>query len=57
MKISFFIAGCLQGPASHAKRDLLLEIQAAAQKKWEAEKVFQVDAPATGKAMFRASFV
>ncbi|KAF5826962.1 hypothetical protein DUNSADRAFT_1660 [Dunaliella salina] len=37
------------GPASHARRDLLLEIQGAAQKKWDAEKVFQADAPAPGQ--------
>jgi len=35
---------------------LLLEIQGAAQKKWEAEKVFQVDAPAPGQKDTQGKF-
>ena len=34
-------------PKSHARRDLLLRIQLAAQHRWEEEKVFEADADAT----------
>lgn len=37
-----------QGAGSTARRDLLLGIQAAAQKRWSELNVFEVDAPAEG---------
>jgi len=36
---------------STARRDLLLSIQAAAQKRWQDSKVFEVNAPAEGEAV------
>jgi len=37
------------GAASTARRDLLLSIQEQSQARWEAEKVFESDAPGEGK--------
>ncbi len=37
------------GPQNFARRDQLLAIQAQAQKKWEAAKLFEADAPETGQ--------
>ena len=37
------------GAASTARRDLLLSIQEKSQARWEAEKVFESDAPGEGK--------
>ncbi|CAG9463515.1 unnamed protein product [Pedinophyceae sp. YPF-701] len=37
-------------PQSHARRDLLLEIQEASQKRWEAERIFEAHAPVDGNA-------
>lgn len=39
---------------SFARRDLLLKIQADAQKKWEDDKVFNAEPPAPG-VQFRAA--
>ena len=38
----------LQQGASFARRDLLLQLQAAAQKQWEDEKLFHAEPPAPG---------
>ena len=39
----------LQAVQNFARRDQLLAIQEQAQRRWESNKVFEVDAPATGK--------
>jgi hypothetical protein len=38
-----------QAPASHSRRDLLLEIQRSMQDKWRVSKLFEVDAPKPGQ--------
>ena len=42
-------------PKSHARRDLLLRIQLAAQHRWEEEKVFEADADADADAADKGS--
>lgn len=43
-------------PPKTARRDELLAIQAAAQKKWEESKVFEVDAPKGGEPVPEGKF-
>ena len=42
----------LQGQASTARRDELLRYQKEAQKRWQEDKLFEVDAPAEGQQSF-----
>lgn len=39
----------MQGQASTARRDELLRYQKEAQKRWQEDKLFEVDAPAEGQ--------
>lgn len=41
-------------PYNTAKRDFLIKIQKASQAKWEAAKVFEVDAPNDGKFLMES---
>jgi leucyl-tRNA synthetase len=45
-----------EGPGSHARRDELLAIQAAAQKRWAEAKVFECDAPESGQSAPEGKF-
>ena len=45
-----------QDAKPHARRDQLLAIQAASQARWEAVKVFEVDAPEDGEPVPEGKF-
>ena len=47
----------MQGQASTARRDELLRYQKEAQKRWQEDKLFEVNAPAEGKKTPPAVFI
>lgn len=55
MQPVYRVSGFLpQGQQSHARRDDLLSWQAAAQKRWNEGRIFEVDAPETGARDLRS---
>ena len=47
----------VQGQANTARRDELLRYQKEAQKRWQEDKLFEVDAPAEGQRFFLAALL